>query len=58
MSTGLSPKMKNLDLNMDLINEKFLDQLFDILQGMLPTIPDSDRNDWRNISKDFSRTKA
>ncbi len=52
MSTGLSPSMNNLDLNMDIINEEFWNQVFD-LHRLLTAIPKDTSDYWRDIIKTF-----
>jgi hypothetical protein len=53
MSTGLSPKMKNLDLNKEIIMEEFWGELFDLLRRLTTAIPKKNRNDWKEKCKAF-----
>ena len=46
-------KINNFDLNMNMNNKDIWDQFFDILRRILSKIPDSERNYWLKIFKEF-----
>lgn len=49
MSSGLSPIMNELDLNMDIKNEEIWIKLSDCLETILQTSPNDDKDFWRKI---------
>jgi hypothetical protein len=53
MSTGLPPLIRNLNLNVNTINEELWDHLFNLYKRLLAAIPNSRRNYWREKIKTF-----